>query len=153
MRSLKNPVRLRKLDRFNKLEGWCQSTTAVILVLLAWTPSMLTLEPEKIILDLKNSDFFANRDRPDAHTCSKNLCLIHHLIKVVSYHPAQEASKIWDLDGMPSYNTHPNKEGPVVSAWDLDQFYKFHQFLNFALGWIQWSKLIVIEIFGCYWPI
>ena len=65
----------------------------------------------------------------------------------------QEVSKIWDLDGMPSYDTHPNKEGPVASAWGPDQFYKFCQFSNFALGWIQWSKLIVIEIFGCYWPI
>src|SRR5882762_1804216 len=72
MRSLKNPVRPKKLDRFSRSGGCHQSTTAVSLASSAWTPSMLTLELVKIMLDLKNSDFLADNDKPVACTHSKN---------------------------------------------------------------------------------
>ena len=46
--------------------------------------------------------------------------------------PNQEASKIWDLDGMPYNDTHPNERGPLVSAGGPRNCSKFRQSLNFT---------------------
>ena len=49
---------------------------------------------------------------------------------------------------------HPPKRGGAcgecLGSWSV---LKISPILELALGWIQWSKLIVLEIFSCYWPI